>query len=102
MARTSDLKVAIDSALNSLGINIIKDNYIQFEPEGVTATVIAEAFHFSIHTWPEFHSCAIDLYTNRPAVFATDLAKALELSFMAQEHDLKVLGRAAGFKMANS
>ena len=93
LATGTALKAAIDSALENLGVSLNQDNYIQFEPEGVTATVLADGFHFSIHTWPEFHSCAIDLYTNREAVFATELAQALDKAFMAQEHDMKVLRR---------
>ncbi|MDD9898566.1 MAG: S-adenosylmethionine decarboxylase [Candidatus Melainabacteria bacterium] len=93
LATSDKLKAAIDSALVKLGVVLNQDNYIQFEPEGVTATVIADGFHFSIHTWPEFHSCAIDLYTNRKASFATELAQALDKAFMAQEHDMKVLKR---------
>lgn len=93
LATSAALKAAIDSALVELGVNLNLDNYIQFEPEGVTATVVADGFHFSIHTWPEFHSCAIDLYTDRKAVFATELAKALDKAFQAQEHDMKVLNR---------
>ena len=93
MAKTANLKIAIDKALVKLGVSINKDNYIQFEPEGVTATIIADGFHFSIHTWPEFLSCAIDLYTDRKADFASELAEALEFEFNATEHDMKVLRR---------
>lgn len=94
------LRGAILAALNKLDLKIKQDSFIQFEPEGVTATVVGENFHFSIHTWPEFCSCAIDLYSNQNRDFAREIAGALKLQLKAQEYDLKFLNRAQSSRAA--
>ncbi len=87
------LRGAILAVLNRLDLKIKKDSFIQFEPEGVTATIVGENFHFSIHTWPEFCSCAIDLYSNEDKDFTRKIAEELKIELKAQEYDLKVLNR---------
>jgi S-adenosylmethionine decarboxylase proenzyme len=94
LALSEDLKLAINSCLSSLKLAVKQDSYIQFEPQGVTATVVGEAFHFSIHTWPEHGSCAIDLYSSNDYAFARTIADSLKESFKAQEYDIKVLDRS--------
>lgn len=92
--KTDLLKEAIDSALESLNLSQRQDHYIQFEPIGVTATVVGEDFHFSIHTWPEHNSCAIDLYSNQDTAFSRKIAEALKVSFKASEYDIKFINRS--------
>jgi S-adenosylmethionine decarboxylase len=92
--KTELLKVAITKALNSLDLSVRQDSYIQFEPVGVTATVVGENFHFSIHTWPEHESCAIDLYSSQGQSFARNIAEALKQEFRASEYDIKFLDRS--------
>ena len=91
--KTDLLKASINKALSSLGLSHIQDSYIQFEPIGVTATVVAENFHFSIHTWPENNACAIDLYSSQDQVFTRNIAEALKNEFRASEYDIKFLNR---------
>jgi S-adenosylmethionine/arginine decarboxylase-like enzyme len=93
LATTGALKAAVDRAMASLNLSPRQDSYIQFEPEGVTATVVGEFFHFSIHTWPEFMSCAVDLYTAQDQFYGREIANALTIAFKAQEYDLKILTR---------
>ena len=90
---TALLKTAIDKALLSLNLSPNKDSYIQFEPIGVTATIVADNSHFSIHTWPEHSSCAIDLYSNQDQIFTRKIAEALKNEFKASEYDIKFLNR---------
>jgi len=94
LAMSEDLKKAINNSLKILDLEVKQDSYIQFEPQGVTATVVGENFHFSIHTWPEHGSCAIDLYSSSDYAFARTIADALKEAFKAQEYDIKVLDRS--------
>ncbi|MCE2928465.1 MAG: S-adenosylmethionine decarboxylase [Candidatus Caenarcaniphilales bacterium] len=93
LARTDKLKAAIDRALDSLDHEVVQESYIQFEPIGVTATVVGKMFHFSIHTWPEHGSCAIDIYSLEDKNLLRSIASALRDSFSAQEYDIKILDR---------
>ena len=94
LAKTNALKMAIDASLLELSLKLVQESYIQFEPQGVTATVVGEAFHFSIHTWPEHGSCAIDLYSSQDYSFARDIAEQLKTAFSAKQYDIKVLDRS--------
>lgn len=94
LALNKDLKTAIEGSLSSLNLTVVQDSYIQFEPQGVTATVVGKDFHFSIHTWPEHGSCAIDLYSTRDYSFARTIADSLKEYFHAKEYDIKVLDRS--------
>lgn len=93
LAKRDRLKTAIDRALLSLDLQIKQESYIQFEPIGVTATLVGINFHFSIHTWPEHGSCAIDLYSSQDVNFGREIANALRDSFSALEYDIKILDR---------
>jgi S-adenosylmethionine decarboxylase proenzyme len=93
LATVSLLQIAIEQALAGLGLSIKENTYYQFEPEGVTATIVAEDMHFNIHTWPEHRSCAIDLYSSRDHSFTTQVARALQESFKASEYDMRTLSR---------
>jgi S-adenosylmethionine decarboxylase len=93
LARATDLKLAIDNALDAIAVKIKQDNYMQFEPQGVTATVVGELFHFSIHTWPEYGSCAVDLYSLEEYDYARNIANALREALLAKEYDLKLMQR---------
>lgn len=95
LAKTENLRAAIERALLHLGVEVCNDNYIQFEPEGATATVVTKIFHFSIHTWPEYYSCTLDLYSSEDATYASNVAEALKQEFLAKEYDLKILPRFA-------
>ncbi len=93
LAKTDELKVALLRACKSLDIAIEKETFYQFEPEGVTATVASAELHFNIHTWPEFGSCAIDLYSQREHDFTVLICEAFKRELQATEYDMKILAR---------
>ena len=41
---------------------IVSQMFKQFEPQGLSILYLLSESHFSIHTWPELGSCAIDFY----------------------------------------
>eukprot|EP00668_Euglena_longa_P045381 GGOE01061040.1.p1 GENE.GGOE01061040.1~~GGOE01061040.1.p1 ORF type:complete len:200 (+),score=20.37 GGOE01061040.1:55-654(+) len=54
----------------------------QFHPQGVTGMVLLAESHMSIHTWPEFHAAAVDIFTcgprHRPRVALQVILDALQ------------------------
>ena len=44
------------------GMTIVGDRFFQFEPQGVTGTVLLAESHLAIHTWPEHGFVTIDVY----------------------------------------
>ena len=55
--RSVCLNVAIAS-----GLQVVGDAFHQFEPHGVTGTVLLAESHLAIHTWPETGFVTIGLY----------------------------------------
>ena len=75
---------------NATVLNLISN---KFEPQGVTAIALLAESHLSIHTWPEAHYSAVDIFTcgqnMKPEISCKYLIKAL----MAEEHLLRVINR---------
>lgn len=50
-------------AVHISGAEIVKPVFHTFSPHGVSGMVIVAESHFSIHTWPEYGYCAVDIFT---------------------------------------
>ena len=75
---------------NAKVLNLISN---KFEPQGVTAIALLSESHISIHSWPESHYSAIDIFTcgrnMKPEIASQYLIEAL----MAEEHLLHIINR---------
>lgn len=49
-------------ATHASGLQIVGDAFHQFEPQGVTGTVLLAESHLAIHTWPEAGFVTVDVY----------------------------------------
>ena len=45
------------------GAHVVSQVFHKFNPHGVSGVVVISESHLSIHTWPEFGYCAIDVFT---------------------------------------
>ena len=81
---------------NAKVLNLISN---KFQPQGVTAIALLAESHLSIHTWPELHYSAIDIFTcgqnMKPEISCKYLIEAL----MAREHLLRVINRNPPLKV---
>jgi S-adenosylmethionine decarboxylase len=62
----NDLKILehhMVSAVKFSGATVIQPFFHQFSPHGITGVVVVAESHFSIHTWPEYGYCALDIFT---------------------------------------
>lgn len=57
------LKQAMKEAAERCGATIVGENFIKFNPQGVTGVLVLSESHLSIHTYPEEGFAAIDCYT---------------------------------------
>ena len=75
---------------NATILNLISN---KFTPQGVTAIALLAESHISIHTWPESHYSAVDIFTcgqnMQPEVASQYFIGALK----AEEHFLRVIER---------
>ena len=64
-------------AVRSAGLTVVGDSFHQFEPQGVTGTVLLAESHLAIHTWPEYGFVTVDVYVCNLATDNSDKAKHL-------------------------
>jgi S-adenosylmethionine decarboxylase len=53
----------MNRAADISGATIIKSVFHKFSPHGISGVIVIAESHFSIHTWPEFGYCALDIFT---------------------------------------
>ena len=71
-------------------LNLISN---KFEPQGVTAIALLAESHLSIHTWPEAHYSAVDIFTCGQNMKPEISCKYLIQALMAKEHLLRIIDR---------
>ena len=75
---------------NATVLNLVSN---KFEPQGVTAIALLAESHLSIHTWPEAHYSAVDIFTCGQNMKPEISCKYLIQALMAKEHLLRVIDR---------
>jgi S-adenosylmethionine decarboxylase len=78
-------KLCIDAARAS-GLTVVGDRFFQFEPQGVTGTVLLAESHLAIHTWPEAGFVTVDVYVCN---YTTDNTAKAQRVFAALEGALR-------------
>ena len=76
---------------NATVLNLISN---KFEPQGVTAIALLAESHISIHTWPEAHYSAVDIFTCGQNMKPEISCKYLIQALMAKEHLLRIIDRS--------
>jgi len=54
---------AMDKAVGSSGATVLNKNHHIFHPNGLTVVYLLSESHASLHTYPEFGACFVDLFT---------------------------------------
>jgi S-adenosylmethionine decarboxylase len=62
MTHVAALRPLCLAAARAAGLHIVGDAFHQFEPQGVTGTVLLAESHLAIHTWPETGFATVDVY----------------------------------------
>ena len=57
------VRTAMLDAATAVGATILGEAFHEFDPHGVSGTVVIAESHLSIHTWPENGYVAVDIYT---------------------------------------
>ncbi len=63
ISRTTSVERAMREAARRAGATIVKSEFHQFAPYGVSGVVIIQESHLTVHTWPEYGYAAVDLFT---------------------------------------
>ncbi len=50
-------------AVRESGLTVVDEGFYKFSPHGFTCFLLLAELHASLHAWPEYGYCAIDLFT---------------------------------------
>ena len=74
------------AAARDAGLSVVGERFFQFEPQGVTGTVLLAESHIAIHTWPEAGFVTVDVYVCN---YRTDNTAKAERVFRTLEAALR-------------
>lgn len=77
------IRAAMLEAAKRAHATIVQDVFHKFNPFGISGVVIIAESHLSIHTWPEYHYAAVDIFTCGDALQAEVAAHYLAEQFDA-------------------
>ena len=62
LTQANPLRELCVNAARHAGLTVVVETFFQFEPQGVTGTVLLAESHLAIHTWPEAGFVSVDVY----------------------------------------
>ena len=80
-------------AVRLSGATVIKPFFHKFNPHGVSGIVVIAESHFSIHTWPEYGYCAIDVFTCGDEIKSEPAVSYLREKFQAGHYSVMEIKR---------
>lgn len=60
-------KPVLDDIVGQLQFNVVSEAGHQFSPMGYSYAYVLSESHFTIHTYPEYDSCYIDMFCCNPS-----------------------------------
>ncbi len=87
------LREGLIRAVQRSGATIVKDMFHSFSPHGVTGVIVIAESHVSIHTWPELHYAAVDIFTCSAKMNVPLIIEQLEILTHARVVTLKQISR---------
>ena len=63
LEKVNTVRDIIKKTASEANFHVVGESFKQFEPFGVTGVLILSESHFSIHTWPEKETVAVDIFT---------------------------------------
>lgn len=88
-------------AVRGAGLTVVDEGLYKFAPHGFTAFLLLAESHASLHAWPEFGYCAIDLFTCNIGQNMIPLIEEIKTAFKADDFVLKKVDREAEISRAN-
>ncbi len=96
------IQEGLKEAASRCGATIIHTKFHEFSPHGLTGYLLLAESHISIHTWPEYHYAAVDIFTCgnlRPEEGLKHLENILKASKVKTKKILR--GRECGPSLEN-
>jgi len=85
-------KILIE-AVELSNATIVQPVFHHFSPHGISGVVVIAESHFSIHTWPEYGYCALDIFTCGDQIDADASLQFLKKEFRASNMSVMEIKR---------
>lgn len=82
-------------AVRESGLTVVDEGFYKFSPHGFTCFLLLAESHASLHAWPEYDYCAIDLFTCAIGKDMMPLIQRLKEVFGAESYALRKIDREA-------
>ncbi len=86
-------------SVKDAGLTIVSEGFYRFSPHGFTCFLLLAESHASLHAWPEYNYCAIDLFTCNLHMDLQPLVDILQAHFRAGHVSIRNLSRTAQVEM---
>jgi S-adenosylmethionine decarboxylase proenzyme len=83
------------NAVRSSGLTVVDEGFYKFSPHGFTCFLLLSESHASLHAWPEYGYCAIDLFTCALGKDLLPLIQEIKNALGADNFTLRKLDRDA-------
>ncbi len=94
LKNVSQLVSAMDRAVEASGATILGSKAYHFEPDAITIVYLLSESHASIHTYPEYGACFVDLFTCGDNCSSAAFDQALREYLQPKEVDAKLFLRS--------
>lgn len=82
-------------AVRESGLTVADEGFYKFSPHGFTCFLLLAESHASLHAWPEYGYCAIDLFTCNISIDLSPLIQAIKNFLGAENMALRKVTREA-------
>jgi len=82
-------------AVRDFGLTVVDEGFYKFSPHGFTCFLLLAESHASLHAWPEYGYCAIDLFTCAIGKDLIPLIQEIKVALGADNFSLRKLDREA-------
>ena len=82
-------------AVRESGLTIVSEGFYKFSPHGFTCFLLLAESHASLHAWPEYGYCAIDVFTCNLHLDINPLVQKLQEQFGCERITVRAVDRVA-------
>ena len=86
-------KPTLDRIVRELHLNVVSETGHQFKPMGYSYAYVLSESHFTIHTYPEYKSCFIDIFCCNPQFNPSHAVQVIQEAFHTELVRYKVVNR---------
>ena len=82
-------------AVQDSGLTIVSEGFYKFSPHGFTCFLLLAESHASLHAWPEYGYCAIDVFTCNLDMDIHPLVAELQVLFGSGSCTIRLVDRVS-------